>query len=250
MYHIELRHVNYMTRTKKLIIAILLVILIGLIAVIVGNLYSGPDLTNDNKTILVLASDKYEQSNGGVDMAFLVRLENGSLKNYTPVYTGGMTHPSQPAPGGLGGKMFMHDCLWDGLDVGMEYAKEIVEANTGVHADAVVVVYDEGIDNVIDSIRPLKINGEVSNLTATEIIRQNDAYQGYPGNENVEGNMSRGDAVMVLVKALANAAKNPDKKNTMIQAALKEYSKGNIVMQPEGSFTRLLASKGFESLAG
>lgn len=144
----------------------------------------------------------------------------------------------------------MHDCLWDGLDVGMEYAKEIVEANTGVHADAVVVVYDEGIDNVIDSIRPLKINGEVSNLTATEIIRQNDAYQGYPGNENVEGNMSRGDAVMVLVKALANAAKNPDKKNTMIQAALKEYSKGNIVMQPEGSFTRLLASKGFESLAG
>lgn len=75
-----------MTRTKKLIIAILLVILIGLIAVIVGNLYSGPDLTNDNKTILVLASDKYEQSNGGVDMAFLVRLENGSLKNYTPVY--------------------------------------------------------------------------------------------------------------------------------------------------------------------
>ncbi|MDO5859725.1 DUF4012 domain-containing protein [Methanobrevibacter sp.] len=239
-----------MNRTKKLIIAILIVVLIGLIAIIFGALYSGPDLTNDNKTILVLASDKYEQSNGGVDMAFLVRLENGSLKNYTPVYPGGMTHPSQAAPGGLGGKMYMHDCLWDGLDVGMEYAKEIVEANMGVRADAVVVVYDEGIDSIIDSIRPLKINGEVSNLTATEIIRQNDAYQGYPGNENVEGNMSRGDAVMVLVKALATTAKNPDKKNTMIQTALKEYSKGNIVMQPEGSFTRLLASKGFESLAG
>ena len=57
-------------------------------------------------------------------MAFMVHLENGSLKNYTPVYPGGMVHPSQPAPGGLGGKMYLHDCLWDGVDVGTEYAKD------------------------------------------------------------------------------------------------------------------------------
>jgi hypothetical protein len=62
--------------------------------------------------------------------------------------------------------------------------------------------------------------------------------------------MSRGDSVMVLVKALANASKDPDKKNTMVQTALKEYSNGNIIMKPEGSFTRLLASRGFESLTG
>ena len=55
---------------------------------------------------------------------------------------------------------------------------------------------------------------------------------------------------MVLVKALANASKDPDKKNTMVQTALKEYSNGNIIMKPEGSFTRLLASRGFESLTG
>ena len=40
----------------------------------------------------------------------------------------------------------LHDCLWDGLDSGMQYAAEIVEYHTGMHADAVVVVYDEGID--------------------------------------------------------------------------------------------------------
>ncbi|MEE1129096.1 MAG: DUF4012 domain-containing protein [Methanobrevibacter sp.] len=237
-----------MNRTKKLIIAILVIVLIGLLAVIYGALFSGPDLTYETKNILVLASDKEEQSNGGVDMAFMIRLENGSLKNYTPVYPGGMTHPTQPAPGGLGGKMFMHDCLWDGVDQGMEYAKEIVEANTGMKSDAVVVVYDKAVDSVIDSVRPLKVDGEVTNLSATEIIRENDAYQGYPGNENVQGNMSRGDAVMVLVKALATAAKDPAKKNTMVQTALKEYSNGNIIMKPEGSFTRLLATKGFESI--
>lgn len=238
-----------MNRSKKLIISILLVILIGIWIMIAGSLFMTPDLTSESKDILVLASDKYEQSNGGVDMAFMVHLENGSLKNYTPVYPGGMSHPTQPAPGGLGGRMMMHDCLWDGKAVGMRYAQEIVEANTGMHSDAVVLVYDEGLDNIIDSVRPIYINGEVSNLSAVDMVRQNDAYNGYPGNENVQGTMSRGDAVMELAKALANITKNPDKKNTMIQAALKEYSNGNIVMEPQGSFTKLLATKGIEKLA-
>lgn len=238
-----------MKRSKKLIIAILLVIFIGLIVYIAGTLFMSPDLTHESKNILVLASDKYEQSNGGVDMAFMIHLENGSLANYTPIYPGGMTHPTQPAPGNLQGRMLLHDCLWNGLDSGMQNAKEIVEANTGMHADAVVVVYDEGIDNIIDSIRPLKVNGVETNLSATDIIRQNDAYAGYAGNENVPGTLSRADAVMVLTKALANAAKDPVKKSTMVDAALKEYSKGNIIMQPQGSFTKLLATKGFENLS-
>ena len=238
-----------MKRSKKLIIAILVVILIGLLAYIAGTLMFGPDLTQENKSILVLASDKYEQSNGGVDMAYMVRLENGSLKNYTPVYPGEMAHPTQPAPGGLSGRMMMHDCLWDGVDVGMQYAAEIVEANTGMHSDAVVLVYDEGVDNIIDSIRPLEVDGEVTNLSATDIIRENDAYNGYAGNENVQGTMSRGDAVMELAKALANITKDPEKKSTMVQAALNEYSNGNIVMQPEGAFVKLLATKGIEKLA-
>ena len=51
--------------------------------------------------------------------------------------------------------MRLHDCLWDGPEQGMEYAKEIVEANTGMHADAVVIIYDDGLDAIIDSIRPL-----------------------------------------------------------------------------------------------
>ena len=238
-----------MTRTKKLIIAILIVILIGLLASIYGALNTGPNLTQENKDILLLTAEKYEQSNGGVDMAIMIHLENGSFANYTPIYPGGMTHPTQPASSALGGgKMFLHDCLYDGIDDGMQYAKEIVEANTNLTADAVVLVYDEGVDNIIDSIRPLKVDGVETNLSATDIIRENDAYNGYAGNEGVTGTMSRSDAVMVLVKALAQAAANPDKKATMVQAALNEYSNGNIVMQPEGSFTKLLATKGIESL--
>ena len=237
-----------MKRSKKLIIAILVVILIGLIAVIGGTFIDGPDLTLENKDILILASDKYEQPNGGVDMAFMVHLENGTIGNYTPIYPGGKVHPSQPAPGNLGGNMRLHDCLWNGVGDGMQYAKEIVKATTGMEADAVVVVYDEGLDNILDSVRPIEVDGVVTNLSATDIIRENDNYAGYSGNGNANGNMSRADAVMVLVNAISNVAKDPAKKSTMIQAALKEYSNGNIVMTPQGSFTRLLATKGFETL--
>lgn len=237
-----------MRRRKKLIIAILLVILFGLLTLIAGTLFFSPDLTQGKMNVLVLASDKYEQPNGGVDMAFIINLENGSLVNYTPVYPGGMSHPSKSAPGNIGGRMMLHDSLWDGTGVGMQNAKEIVEHYTGVKIDAVVIVYDEGLDNIIDSIRPFYVDGEECNLSAADIVRENDAYNGYPGNGNVGGNMSRGDAVMVLVKALANATKDPTKKSTMIQAAMDQYSKGNIVVTPEGAFTKLIATKGFESL--
>ena len=238
-----------MKRKQKLIIAILSVILIWLLLVIGSFFIGGPDLAAENKTILVLAADKYEQSNGGVDMAFIVRLEDGHLKSYEPYYPGGMVHPTQHAPGNLRGNMRMHDCLWNGVEEGMQYAKEIVEYHNGTQIDAVVLIYDEGLDNIIDSVRPIEVDGQVTELSATDIIRENDNYNGYAGRSGVTGTMDRGDAVMVLVKALSNAAKNETKKETMVKAAMNEYNKGNIAMTPKGSFARLLATKGFESIA-
>lgn len=231
-----------MEKKNKLIIAIMIVAAIGIAAIVWSTFLGGPDLAEGNKKILVLAVDKGEQPGlGGVDMAFMVDLEKGSIKKYTPVYPGGMTHPTQPAPGHLTGKMLLHDSLWNNNTAqGMEYAKEIVEANTGMRADAVVAVTNEGLDAVIDSIKPLKVNGVVTDLRATDIIRENDQLYG--------GGMNRGDALMVLVKALSKAAVDPDKRDTMIKVALNEYSKGNIVMTPEGSFTGLLATKGLENL--
>ncbi len=240
-----------MERKNKLIIAILIIAAIGILVIIWGTFLSGPDLSLGNKNILVLAGDKEEQPGGAVDMAFMVQLENGSIKNYTPIYPGGKSHPTQPAPGNLQGKMMLHDSLWNGPEQGMQYAKETVEATTGMHADAVVVIYDKGLDAVIDSIRPLKINGEETSLTATDIVRENDNYSGYSGRgSNITGTMSRGDAVMVLVEALSQAAEDPDKRNKMVQTALSQYSQGNILMTPSGSFVGLMATKGLGSIMG
>ncbi|MBZ9571517.1 DUF4012 domain-containing protein [Methanobrevibacter sp. TMH8] len=250
-----------MERKNKLIIAILIVAGIGILALAWGTFLGGPNLNDGNRTILVLGVDKGEQPGlGGLDMAFLIYMQNGEIKKYEPVYPGQMRHPTQPAPNNIySGTMRLHDSLWSNhkegtpeydRDVrqGMEYAKETVAAETGVKADAVVAVTNVGLDAILDSIRPFKVNGEVSDLDSTSIIRENDNYSGYKGSSNSKGTMSRGDAVMVLIKAITQAATDPSKKNTMIKAALDEYNKGTIIMEPQGSFMGLLASKGLESL--
>ena len=104
-----------------------------------------------------------------------------------------------------------------------------------MHSDAVLIIYADAADAVIDTIRPIKIDGEVTNLSAVDIIRSNDAYFGYGSRAGVTGTMDRNGAVMVLVKA-------------MMQEAMNQYNQGNIIMKPEGSFMRLLSTKGLENV--
>ncbi len=238
-----------MDRTRKLIIAILIVVLIGLLAIIGATLFIGSetDLVQGDRNILVCAIDESEDRPGmrACDMAFIVHLENGTLTNYTPVYPGGMTHPSASEPleaqqQGAGSALLLHDAFWDADNkVGMQYAKEIVEYHTNATIDSVVAINSEALDAILKSAGPLEVNGEITNASGIDIIREEDWGQG----------VSRGDAVMNIVKASAVAAsKNPATKSAMINAALDQYSKGNIVMDQEGAFVGLLASRGLESI--
>lgn len=239
-----------MKRSKKLIIAILLVILIGLIALTVGSLYFTQDseLAKGDRTILVCAIDESEtrEGMGACDMAFLIRLHDGSLVNYTAVYPGGLTHPTASEPKeyqeqGAGSRLLLHDSFW-GPDnqQGMQYAKEIVEYHTNTSIDAVVAVNSEALDAVLHAAGPLEINGTQTNASGIDIIREEDWGNG----------VSRGDAVLEIVKAAAQKAKDPSTKSAMINAALDQYSKGNIIMDQQGAFVNLLASKGVETFFG
>ena len=237
-----------MDRTRRLIIIILVVILIGLIAVIAGALFMGHEsvLTHGNRNILVCAIDESESrpGMGACDMAFIINLENGTLKNYTPFYPGDMTHPTASEPKeaqdqGAGSALLLHDAFWDAdNEKGLQYAKEIVEYRTNTKIDSVVAINSQALDVILSAAGPLEINGKTTNASGIDIIRED-------GNSGV----SRGDAVMGIVKAAAKAAStNPNAKSAMINAALDQYSKGNIVMDKEGDFAGLLASKGFESI--
>lgn len=237
-----------MRRRKKLIIAILLVILIGLIAVIAGELFLPQDneLAQGSKNILVCAIDESEPrpGMGACDMAFIVSLQDGELVNYTEIYPHGMTHPNASEPQeaqeqGAGEKLLLHDSFWDNdTKKSMQLAKEIVEYNTSENIDAVVAVNSEALDAILKSAGTLDVNGTQMNASGIDIIRE----------EQYTGGQTRGAAVMDIVKAAGHAASDPLKKAEMVNAALDQYSKGNIVMDPPGAFVGLLASKGINNL--
>ena len=239
-----------MDRTKKLIIAIIIIVLIGLIAIIAGALFIGHDveLTEGGRNILVCAIDESENrpGMGACDMAFIVHLDNGTLKNYTAIYPGGMTHPTAAEPAeaqsqGAGARLLLHDAFWSSNNAeAMQLAKEIVEYNTNIHIDSVVAVNTEALDAVLAAAGPIDVNGSKMQVSGIDFIREEDWNSG----------VSRGDAVLDLVRSAANAAKDPDVKSAMINAAIDQYSKGNIVMDQQGSFVGLLASKGIETFFG
>lgn len=239
-----------MNRAKKIIIIILIVVLIGLAAIIGSVFYIGSnsELTKGYKSILVCAIDESEDrpGMGACDMAFIVRLENGSLKNYTPFYPGGMTHPNATEPQeyqqqGAGSVLLMHDAFHDSDNAkGMKLAKEIVEYRTNESIDNVVAINTQALDAILKAAGPLEINGTNTTASAIDIIREEDWGHG----------VSRGDAVMDIVKAAARKAKDPSTKSAMINAAMDQYSKGNIIMDEQGAFVGLLASKGIESFFG
>ena len=238
-----------MTRTKRLIIAILLVVFIGLLLVIANALFLGnnDELTKGDKNILVCAIDEGESrpGMGACDMAFIIYLENGTIKNYSTIYPGGMTHPTAEEPQeaqaqGAGSALLLHDAFWDADNAkGMQYAKEIVEYNSNATIDSVVAINSQALDAILSAAGPIEINGELTNASGIDIIREEDWGNG----------VSRGDAVMDIVKAAAKAASsNPVVKSAMINAAVDQFSKGNIIMDDHGDFVGLLASKGFESI--
>ncbi|WP_405270530.1 DUF4012 domain-containing protein [Methanobrevibacter sp.] len=236
-----------MDRTKKLIIAIIIVVLIGLCAIIASALFMGGDTNLDegSKNILVCAIDESEDrpGMGACDMAFIVHIENGTLKDYTPFYPGGMTHPNATEPleaqeQGAGSALLMHDAFWDADNYkGMQLAKEIVEYRSNIPIDSVVAINTQALDAVLDAAAPLEVNGKTLNASGLDFIREEDWGNG----------VDRGDAVMEIVKAAANSSKDPVKKSAMINAAIDQYSKGNIIMDQQGAFVGLLASKGIET---
>lgn len=236
-----------MDRTKKLIIAIIIVVLIGLFAIIASVLFIDNDvnLEKGSKNILVCAIDESEDrpGMGACDMAFIVHIENGTLKNYTPFYPGGMTHPNATEPReaqqqGAGSALLLHDAFWDADNrKGMQLAKEIVEYRTNTKIDSVVAINTKALDAVLSAAAPLEVNGQTINASGLDFIREEDWGKG----------VSRGDAVIEIVKAAANSASDPVKKSAMVNAALDQYSKGNIIMDQQGAFVGLLASKGIET---
>ena len=237
-----------MERKKKLIYAILIILLIGFIAMVISSIFfnNGADLLQGNKNVLVCAVDESEKrpGMGAIDMAYIINLKDGEIIHYDPLYPAGLTHPNVSEPQeaqaqGAGSKLLLHDALWSSnARQGALYAKEIVEYNTNVSINAVVLVNSKGINSLITAAFPLEFNGTTLNVSAQDII----------GEENNQYGASKGDSILTTVTALGKASNNPIKKPKLLSTAFTEYTKGNIVVYPIGSFIKLMFDEEIQSL--
>jgi hypothetical protein len=231
--------------TKKILLIIIL-ILIGISAAFVIYQYKQPASTNIMKgdhNILLLTADPSEKRPGvgAVDMAFAIHVVDGNVTNLTPIYPGGMRSATamEPAEGG-GGKLLLHDSLWNAdTTADVKNSQEIVETNTGIKTDAVVIVTPEAVDALINSVAPINVPGYgTGNNASIEFIRN--------VTEGKNSTMSRGDATELLMKPLIAAAKDPNKSSALFQAVVQQYLKGNIIVIPKDLMTQFAVSKGLK----
>jgi len=235
-----------MRKIVKILIVVILILLASVAAFVIYQ-YEQPSSTNVMKgdhNILLLTADPSEKRPGvgGVDMAFVIHVTDGDIKNLTPIYPGGMTHPTaqEPAAANAGsGNLKFHDVLWDAnITEDTVLAQEIVKYNTNITTDAVVIVTPDAVDAVLNSIGPINIPGYNGNGT--------NAAVAYIRNETEQANstMSRGNATETLMKPVMAAAKDPTKAPALFSTIISQYSKGNIIVVPSDLMTQFAISKG------
>jgi len=85
-------------------------------------------------------------------------LINGEVKNVTPFYSGGMrSSNTEPAAAGTG-TMLLNDALWNNdSTTDAANAKLIVQENTGIKTDAVVILTPAAVEAVINSVGPINV---------------------------------------------------------------------------------------------
>ena len=233
---------------KKIILLIIILLLVGISAgyvVYQHELPASENIMKGNHTILLLTADPSEKRPGigAVDMAFAIGMVNGSVTSLTPIYPGGMTSKTvmEPAAANSGnGYMELHDSLWYADTVSdTKNAQEIVESNTGIKTDAVVIVTPEAVDAILFSVGPLNIEGYGNGTNKSiDFIREM--------SEKKNSTMSRGNATELLMKPVLAAMKDPSKAPSLYQAAVEQYIKGNIVVVPSSLMTQFAISKGLK----
>ncbi|WJI08589.1 DUF4012 domain-containing protein [Methanobacterium sp. CWC-01] len=195
--------------------------------------------------VLVLAADPGEQRPGigAIDMAFVVTVVDGDIKNMTAVYPGGMAHPTEAAPAEVQAQgvqvLLLHDSFWwNDTAKDAKLAQEIVEYNTGLKSDAVVVFTPDAVDAMINSVGGVYVEGVGTvNGSSIDFLRDEQAL----GN-------TRGASVESLMKPLWAAYQDPTKKTALMQAVANQYIQGNIVVEPEALFVQFALANGITKI--
>ncbi|WP_223791996.1 DUF4012 domain-containing protein [Methanobacterium spitsbergense] len=231
---------------KKLIVLIVILALISVSTGYVIYQYEQPASTNVMKgdhNVLVLLADTNEKRPGigAVDMAYAIHVTDGDVKNITPIYPGGMVSSTLPEPAAAGGdKLKLNDALWN-KDTAADAAdaQSIVQENTGIKTDAVVILTPPAVDAVVATVGPINIPGygTITN-NSIDVIRNL--------TEKKNSTLTRGQATDLIMNPILEAAKNPTKAPSLFQTVTQQYLSGNIVIIPNDLMTQFAISKGLK----
>jgi len=233
--------------SKKLIALIILIILIAGAGLIISHYYSqGKEKFEGNYNVLLLCVDTSEQRPGvgAVDMAFVMNVNGGKVINMTPVYPGGLAHPTLSPTSDMKSyginKYYLHDSLWTSdVEKGSKIAQETVEYNTGMKTDLVIIVTPESIDAIIQAVGPIYVEGQ-GNVTGNSIdfLRE---------EQNQDG-MSRGSAVQSLMEGIKTAVQDPSNRKVLMETVSAQYSQGHIYVIPADVFQQFVVYEGINNL--
>ena len=233
--------------SKKLIALIILIILITGAGLVISHFYSqGKEKFEGNYNVLLLCVDTSEERPGigAIDMAFVVNVNQGKLINMTPVYPGGLAHPTISPTADMKSygidKLYLHDSLWTtDVEKGSKIAQETVEYNTGMKTDLVVIVTPESIDAIIQAIGPIYVEGQgYVTGNSVDFLRE----------EQTKDGMSRGSAVQSLMEGIKTAIQNPSNRKILMETVSSQYSQGNLYVIPSNVLQEFLVYEGINTL--
>nr|WP_319374356.1 DUF4012 domain-containing protein [uncultured Methanobacterium sp.] len=233
--------------SKKLIALIILIVIIAGAGLVISHYYSqGKEKFEGNYNVLLLCVDTSEQRPGvgAIDMAFVVNVNGGKVINMTPVYPGGLAHPTLSPTSDMKSyginKYYLHDSLWTSdVEKGSKIAQETVEYNTGLKTDLVVIVTPESIDAIIQAVGPIYVEGQ-GQVTGNSID--------FLREEQNENGVSRGSAVQSLMEGIKNAVQDPNNRKALMETVSTQYSQGHIYVIPADVFQQFVVYEGINNL--
>lgn len=218
-----------MVSKKKILAIAIVVILVAVAGYFLFNYQQGKETFSGEHNVLVLCTDPSEQRPGigAVDMAFVIHLSDGKIGDITPIYPGGLTHPTKEPSASMRAEglsvVYLHDSLWsENLEEGTKTAQEIVEYHHNISTDIVAVITPDAIDAMIQAVGPVYENGVEVNGSSIDFLR----------DDQTDNGVTRGDSIENLAEAIKEAASKNNKKPALIQTILDQYNKGNIQVVP------------------
>ncbi len=228
-----------------MIIGLILLVVIGVVAVFHGYfgsyLIQNNIISSGNHTLLIMGADPTESrpGPGACDMAFIAQVNNSSITKVTPLYPGGMAHPtaSPPPEAAAQGdtKLYLHDTLWwSNTTMDAQLAQQTVEYNTGIKTDGVIIIKTEALDAIVEAVGPVNVPGDgtVPSNDSLDFIRQEQ-----------QNGLTRGAAVEAVGNAIKTALHDKSKRDKLVQVISDQYSKGNIIVVPQSLYNQLFTEE-------